>query len=153
VNSRPKRGLAAAVAFTGLGIGALQIGDAGAIDGWRTFGHSVAHVRGTEGHRSINDVRSTTGRNPELVRFVIKAPFGVDVHPGIAHWSLFCWNEFDDREASASARLAVDDRVSMVNVSERVPGGVDSYQFCELRVDVRQGNRGNVRIILQAHHG
>jgi hypothetical protein len=33
-----------------------------------------------------------------------------------------------------------------------VDGGVASYQFCELRVDVRQGNQGNVEAFLQARY-
>jgi hypothetical protein len=152
MHSRIKRGLVAAAAVTGVGIGALQIGHAGAITDWRTFGHSEAHVRGTEGHRSINDVRSTTNRNPERIRFVIHAPAAVNVNPGTVSWRLFCWNEFDARQDSAAATFVLNDPVEVRNVSFSVDGSVASYQFCELRVDARQGNWGNVETFLQARY-
>ena len=152
MHSRLKRGLVAATAVTGLGVGALQIGNAGAITDWRTFGHSEAQVRGTEGRRSINDIRSTTNRNPERIRLVIHAPAAVESNPGTASWALFCWNEFNLRQDAASASFAVNDRVEVRNLSDRVEGGVDSYQFCELRLDVRQGNVGNVETFLQARY-
>ncbi len=152
MNTQMKRGLAAATAVTGLGLAALQIGNASAITDWHNFGHSEAHVRGTEGRRSINDIRSTTNRNPERLRFVIHAPAGINVNPGTARWGLHCWNEFDGREATNANTLVVNDRVETRNLSDRVPGGVDSYQFCELRLDVRQGNVGNVETFLQARY-
>ena len=152
MHSRLKRGLVAAAAATGVGIGALQIGHAGAVTDWRTFGHSEAHVRGTEGHRSINDVRSTTNRNPERVRFIVHVPATVNSNPGTVSWSLFCWNEFNNRQDSASATFVLNDPVEVRNVSFQVDGSVASYQFCELRVDVRQGNRGNVETFLQARY-
>lgn len=152
MHSRVKRGLIAAAAVTGVGVGALQIGHAGAITDWRTFGHAEAHVRGTEGHRSINDVRSTTNRNPERVRFVVHAPAAVNVNPGTVSWRLFCWNEFNNIQDSASATFVLNDAADVRNVSFQVDGSLASYPFCELRVDPRQRNRGNVERFLQARY-
>lgn len=152
MHSRIKRGLVAATALTGVAIGALQIANAGDITRWRTFGHSEAHVRGFEGHNSINAVRSTTNRDPERLRFVVHAPPGVRVDPGVVRWSLFCWNEFDARDASRSGSFPLNEPIEVRNLSERVLGGVASYQFCELLVDARQGKRGNVETWLQARY-
>jgi hypothetical protein len=152
MHSKLKRGLVAATAAIGIGFGALQIGNAGAITDWQTFGHSEAHVRGTEGRRSINDIRSTTNRNPERIRFVIHAPDAVQQNPGTASWALFCWNEFNLRQDAVSATFAVNDPIEVRNLSDRVEGGVDSYQFCELHLDVRQGNQGNLETFLQARY-
>jgi hypothetical protein len=86
------------------------------------------------------------------LRFVIHAPAGVEGNPGAASWTLFCWNETDARQDSASATFVVDDPIEVRNLSDRVAGGVASYQFCELRLAVRQGNPGNVETFLQARY-
>jgi hypothetical protein len=131
---------------------ALQIDHAGAITHWPTFGHSEARVRGTGGHRSINDVRSTANRNPERLRFIIHAPAAVNVNPGTMSWTLFCWNELNARQGSASATFVLNDPFDVRGVLFQVAGGVASYQFCELRVDGRQGNQGNVETFLRARY-
>ena len=91
-------------------------------------------------------------RNPATIRFVIDAPDAVRQNPGTASWALFCWNEFSLRQDAASASFLVNDPIEVRNLSDRVDGGVDSYQFCELHLDVRQGNQGNVETILQVRY-
>jgi hypothetical protein len=71
---------------------------------------------------------------------------------GTVSWRLFCWSEFNDRPGSASATFVLNDAADVRNVSFQVDGSLASYPFCELRVDPRQRNRGNVERFLQARY-
>jgi hypothetical protein len=147
-----KRFLVVLGAVLGLIVGLGNTSDA--ITGWKTIGYGRAVARplvgapeGTELSAAVS-VTTTTAVDPEAVRIVIEAPDPPPVEPGFASWRLICFKR--GRSVVRSHDVFLSEMPMTIRLTNRVPGGVQSWKVCEVIANVYSNNMpGRVTLSVQ----
>jgi hypothetical protein len=148
-NKRSAR-LAAAALLTMLPFG-IAGSRADAITAWRTFGTGTAAGLGPLGAGVVDTssvyLDSVTLQNPARIRLVAKGP---SVGRATIHWHMICGNSptvgAETRRNTLKARLP-----HVIDLSDKL-GGVDRWLICTLDAQVTYGQRGVIKLLLQARY-
>ena len=109
---------------------------------WRTFsdGFAVGHQRGDP---SVS-LRSTTGRDPVAIRFVVR---GTAIETSV-RWGIYCWSA--DTFVTDSA---VGDIVSVPPIRKRITEvDVSAWDRCEVNVKASHLEPGRITVKIQAKY-
>lgn len=109
---------------------------------WRTFSDGIAVGR-ERGDPSVS-LRSTTGRDPAAIRFVVR---GTKIDTDV-RWGIFCWSAGTFVTSSAvgdiDAVLPIRKRITEVDVSK--------WDRCEVNVKAGHLEPGRIKVKMQARY-
>jgi hypothetical protein len=125
-----------------------------AVSGWTTFGSGMAVARRSPSdwgpHAEIN-VSSTTRANPEALRIVLNGPQPTGPESGYAGWHLTCWKP-GGVHVERDGEIRATELPATVNLSSRVPGGVQAWKSCDLSFFGGMNIPGRGTVLLQARY-